>query len=130
MGRSGKLIGAALAAMTGAGVLAVAGPVGGHAWGKTSACVISKGRIVTTPNPPTDGSLVCATVTFGPGQKPVAVAVTKPGITSEATAVGNGTGVTVLGGDATGNGGVGLAVKCPGTSVPINETCVNGSTIP
>ena len=77
-----KVIGGALVALTGASVLAVAGPVGGHAWGRASECVIVKGRGFE-PKPPGSGSILCATS----GTTNIAVAIAKNGQSASAAAI-------------------------------------------
>jgi len=78
-----KVIGGVAVALAGASVLAVAGPTGGHAWGRASECVIVKNLGGFEPKPTTPGAILCATS----GTTNIAVAVAKPGQHASAEAV-------------------------------------------
>jgi len=102
-----KLIGGALVALTGAGVLAAVGPASGHAWGRANACVSINGHSVSTPFSPSGGNATCHSISVGD----IAVAVSKSGQTTSAGAAG-GTAVAVgnTSADAT-NGGIGVSTR-------------------
>jgi len=85
-----KLIGGAVVALAGAATLAVAGPVGGHAWGQVNECVIVNGRGFE-PKTNGTGTITCITG----GTDAVSVAIAKNGRSASAAANGNQVGVAV-----------------------------------